>query len=66
MWVLSWVSIAVGPGFARLLEELSIIERYSDFSKGIIKIQDATYYVLFSVFFLFLTLRVLESKKWRG
>ncbi len=66
LWVLNWASSTAGPRLTRWLEELSIIERYSDFSKGIIEIQDATYYVLFSVFFLFLTLRVLESKKWRG
>jgi ABC-2 type transport system permease protein len=66
LWVLYWASSTVGPGLARLLEEISIIQRYSDFSKGIIEIKDAMYYVLFSVFFLFLTLRVLESNKWRG
>jgi ABC-2 type transport system permease protein len=66
LWVLNWVSSAAPPRVAGLLDKLSIIERYSDFSRGIIEIQDATYYVLFAIFFLFLTLRVLESKKWRG
>ena len=66
LWVLYWVSNTTGPRLGRLLEELSIIQRYSGFAKGIIEVKDAVYYILFTVFFLFLTLRVLESKKWRG
>jgi ABC-2 type transport system permease protein len=66
LWVLPWVSNAVGPNVGRVLEEISVIQRYSNFAKGIIEIKDATYYILFAFFFIFLTLRSLGSKKWRG
>jgi len=66
LWVLHWVSNTAGPKVGQILEEISIIERYSNFSRGVIEVKDATYYILFAIFFLFLTLRSLESKKWRG
>jgi len=66
LWVIHWVSTTANPKLGRLLEEISVIERYSDFAKGVIEVKDIVYYILFAVFFIFLTLRVLESKKWRG
>ncbi len=66
LWVLHYMSGTVRPGLGRFLEEASIIRRYSDFGKGIIMIENVSYYILFGAFFLFLTLRALESKKWRG
>ncbi|MCK5556873.1 MAG: ABC transporter permease [Candidatus Hydrogenedentes bacterium] len=66
LWVLYWLSNTVGPRMGRFLEEISMVQRYNSFAKGVIEIKDATYYILFTVFFLFLTLRALESKKWRG
>ncbi len=66
LWVIHWVSTTANPQLGRLLEELSVIERYSGFAKGVIEIKNVVYYISFAVFFIFLTLRVLESKKWRG
>jgi ABC-2 type transport system permease protein len=66
LWVIHWVSTSANPQLGHLLEEISVIERYSDFAKGVIEIKDIIYYVSFAVFFIFLTMRVLESKKWRG
>jgi len=66
LWVIHWVSTTANPQVGRVLEEISVIERYSGFAKGVIEIKDIVYYILFAVFFIFLTLRVLESKKWRG
>jgi ABC-2 type transport system permease protein len=66
LWVLDWLSGTVSPGLGHFLEKASIIRRYSDFGKGVIMIENVSYYILFTVFFLFVTLRALESKKWRG
>ena len=35
-------------------------------AKGIVQPEDIAYYVLFAAFFLFLTFRSLESRKWRA
>ena len=64
--VIGWVAPFVGPTFAKILAQCSILEHYDTFAKGIISLQDVTYYVFLSVFFLFMTLRSLESTRWRS
>ena len=38
----------------------------SSFLKGVINTRDIGYYILFIFTSVFLTIRVLESKRWRG
>ena len=36
------------------------------FAKGVLETKDIIFFLNFTFFFLFLTLRSLESKRWRG
>jgi ABC-2 type transport system permease protein len=45
---------------------LSLSEHFSDFRVGVIALRDVSYYLSFTVLFLFLTHMVLESIRWRG
>jgi ABC-2 type transport system permease protein len=66
-WFLGWaVDPASGKQVGKVLGELSIIGHLSNFVKGVIDTRDVVYYVFFIFGCLFLTLRVLESKRWRG
>ena len=65
-WIIGWTKSMVGPGTAALIEYLSITEHLDNFAKGVLDARDVLYYLLFIVFFLFLTLRQLESYRWRG
>jgi len=65
-WIIGWSSVFAGTKVANLLNYLSIIQHFENFSKGIIDTKDVAYYLSFSFFALFLTVRTLESKKWRG
>jgi ABC-2 type transport system permease protein len=63
--VIGWAAPFSGPTLSKVIAQLSILEHFDGFSKGIIDVRDVTYYVFLSVFFLFLTLRSLESTHWR-
>jgi len=65
-WVIGWSSDYVGGMWGRVLSDLSILEHYDTFSKGVLDTKDVIYYVNFTVLALFLTLRSLESRRWRG
>ena len=65
-WILSWVSDLAGPSFRPLFTSLSLFEHYENFPKGILDTRDLIYYLSFAALFLFLTLRVLASKRYRG
>jgi ABC-2 type transport system permease protein len=66
LWVLGWSSQFAGSGAGWLLSHLSLLEHFDSFPKGIIATQDVIFYLNFLVFCLFLTLRSLESHRWRG
>jgi ABC-2 type transport system permease protein len=65
-WVISWASDAAPGGIGRILSHLSITEHFETFAKGVIDTKDLIYYLNLTILSLFLTLRSLESKRWRG
>jgi ABC-2 type transport system permease protein len=66
MWIIGWSSQFAGSGVGWLLSHLSLLEHFDSFPKGIIDTKDVIFYLNFMVFCLFLTLRSLESQRWRG
>ena len=65
-WILSWNEAATSPELLRVLIRLSMFDHFQTFARGVIDAQDVGYFVFFITFFSFLTLRVLESRTWRG
>lgn len=65
-WVISWAADAAGPTLGRILAHISLTEHFDSFGKGVIDTKDVIYYLNLTVLSLFLTLRSLESKRWRG
>ncbi len=65
-WVIGWVQELGGPGLAKVAQFLSMMDHYDSFSKGVINTRDLVYCASFSFFFLFLTKRQLESRRWRA
>lgn len=52
------------PILAALLSAISIYSRYINFSMGIFNMSDAIYYLSVAAIFGFLTVRVLEKRRW--
>ena len=66
LWIVGWSADQAGPTMATVLKHLSIVGHQESFAKGVIESQSVIFYLNFTVLFLFLTLRSLESKRWRG
>ena len=54
-----------GPTVGELLNRLSIIEHSQDFRKGLLDTEHLVFYLSVIFFSLFLTQRVIESRRWR-
>ncbi len=66
LWMIGFVS-EIRPGtLGDICKEISVFAHFDQFSKGVIDTGHVAYYVLFSLFFLFFSLRVLETNRWRG
>jgi len=57
---------SVYSGFRTFIVGLPIETHARDMAEGIFEPQDLLYYVLFVVFFLFLTFRALEARHWKA
>lgn len=66
LWIISWFGDSVGPTAASILSYLSITEHFDDFGKGIIDTKHVVFYLSFITFGLFLTLKSVDSDRWRG
>jgi ABC-2 type transport system permease protein len=56
--------VAGGVG-STLIEEIGLNNHFEDFAKGVIDTKHIVYFVSLTTFFLFLTIRALESRRWR-
>jgi ABC-2 type transport system permease protein len=65
-WIIGWVKNLVGPVAAQLVDYFSTTSHFDSFAKGVIDSGDLVYYLLFAALFLFLSLRQMESYRWRG
>jgi ABC-2 type transport system permease protein len=65
-WIVSWIADSAGPMMSQVLSYLSITEHFDDFGKGIIDSKHLVYYLSFIAFGLFLTLKSVDSERWRG
>lgn len=65
-WVIGWAKNLVGPSMGAVIEYLSVIKHFDSFAKGVLDSRDFIYYLLFMLLCLFLTLRQMESYRWRG
>jgi ABC-2 type transport system permease protein len=65
-WVIGWSGDAAGGIWKTILSELSIIEHFDTFAKGIFDTKDVIYYVNFTLLALFVGLKSLEARRWKG
>jgi ABC-2 type transport system permease protein len=65
-WIVGWSANFTGEKVGAVLKQLAILQHLESFSKGIIALSDLSFFVLFTAFFSFLTLRSLETYRWRG
>jgi ABC-2 type transport system permease protein len=68
LFMLSWVAMSLSglSGWqAQLLTQVGLIEHMQDFARGVVDTRPVIFYLSFTVFFLFLTLKVVESRRWK-
>jgi ABC-2 type transport system permease protein len=65
-WILTWNQAAADPQVIAILTPVSLFDRFHTFARGAIDTRDVVFLLLFTTFFLSLTLFTLESRRWRG
>jgi ABC-2 type transport system permease protein len=65
-WVIDWLGQSLGPTGQAVLKYLSMTEHLDDFVKGVVDTKHLVYYLSFITFGLFLTVKSVDSERWRG
>jgi len=65
LWVMDFGTQGSASISGQLIQYLSVIRHYDDFSRGIIDTTAVVYYLSFIAFFVFLTVRSVDSMRWR-
>lgn len=66
--LLMWLLQGIAPSFGGLLSDIlnwfSLFSRTEDFYAGMLSLAPTVYYLSFSAIFIFLTIRVIEKRRW--
>jgi len=65
LWVVDFGSAAGAGAMAGALSYLSVFKHYDDFTRGVITTSNLIFYVSFIFIGIFLTIRSLDSMRWR-
>lgn len=66
LWLLSWSTAFETTATSQVLNYLSIVTHFDNFSKGLLDSKDVIFYFSMIFFGLFLTSRSMESLRWRA
>ncbi|HEV2387103.1 MAG TPA: ABC transporter permease [Candidatus Acidoferrales bacterium] len=64
-WVLDLAAQGATSGLGGLLHQISLVQRFNDFTTGVIDMASVVFFLSFAAFMVFLTLRSLDSMRWR-
>ena len=64
LWAFSWVDYEPST-WARVLSYISVVTHSESFSRGVLNLKDAVYFLTLTFVGLFLTARSMESLRWR-
>ena len=56
---------AIGPDWSAFFKELSFVDLWIQSTSGMLYVRDLVLWLSLAVFWLFLTVKVLESRKWK-
>jgi len=66
LWLLNWFTSFDSSAMASVINYLSIVTYFDNFSKGVIETKDVIFYLSMIFFALFITSRSMESLRWRS
>jgi ABC-2 type transport system permease protein len=66
LWIMGAASSVLGPRLGAFLAYLSLNEHFGSFERGVLELRDLIFYLSMTAAALFLTIRVLESGRWKA
>jgi ABC-2 type transport system permease protein len=65
LWLIAYAGDLSGGSLGRTLDYVGIVPHMQGFVKGLVDLRDVGYFVSGTALFLFMSVKVLESRRWR-
>ena len=65
-WLLSWFTAFDSGVMSQIVNYISIVTHFENFSTGVLDLKDVVFYLSMIFFSLFITSRAMESLRWRS
>lgn len=65
LWIIGWAAQHTGPFWGEVLRTVSVVPHLEDYTEGLIDTKHLVYQLSFTFFWLYCSVRILESRKWR-
>ena len=65
LWVIEFGSRNTSSGIGAVVQYLSVVRHYDDFTRGVLDSENVVFYLSLIVLAIFLTIRSLDSMRWR-
>jgi ABC-2 type transport system permease protein len=65
-WYASWNEAAMSEALTPVVRVVSLFDHYAGFTQGVLDSRSVAYFLAVTVFFLFLAVRALGARAWRG
>ena len=65
-WIVNWDEAAFQGNVIEVIRSVSLFDNFAGFAKGVIDLNHVVYFISFNIFFIYLTLRSMEARKWTG
>ena len=65
-WVVGWAAETAGGTLGQVLSHLSFLEHFEGFSRGVLDTKHIVFYVNVTIVALFVSLKSLEARRWKG
>jgi len=65
LWVIDFGSRNTSSGIGAVVQYLSVVRHYDDFTRGVLDSENVVFYLSLIVLAIFLTIRSLDSMRWR-
>lgn len=64
-WLSYWVALQMTGWPRTIAQELSVMGRFDEFSRGLVTTDGVAFFLLTAAFWLFLSVKIVESRRWR-
>jgi ABC-2 type transport system permease protein len=65
-WYASWNEAAMSETMTPVVRAISLFDHYAGFTQGVLDSRSVAYFLCVTAFFLFLAIRAIGSRAWRG